>query len=275
MRYLVLGSEGVVGKSFCKYALSKSSDITRWDIKLGNDYDLRNSGNNKALEEAVCNCDFVMFFACDVGGSKYLTTVNDVEFINNNLMIMINVFTVLNKHKKPFIFTSSQMSNMHHCSYGTCKKIGEHYTNSIGGIIVQLWNTFGQEDVNEKSHVINDFIDMAITKRKITMRTDGTEKRQFLYDDDCAEGMYILSDNYDTYKGKTIHLTTGDWISIMDIAKIIQNKIPGTVVEPGNKKDNSQIHSNEPFLFINKEHWSPTISLDTGIDILIKSVLTK
>ena len=273
MKYLVLGSEGVVGSAFCNYISNNSThnDITRWDIKLGKQFDLRDSKNNELLKESISECDFVMFFACDVGGSKYLTSVDDVQFINNNLMIMINVFTVINECKKPFIFTSSQMSNMHHCSYGTCKKIGEHYTKSIGGIIVQLWNTFGQEDVNEKSHVINDFIDMALTQQKIIMRTDGTEKRQFLYENDCAEALYVLSNQYHNYKGKIVHLTNGCWVTILDVAKIIQNILPNTLIETGTKKDCSQIHTNEPFLFINKEHWQPKISLEKGIEVLIKS----
>lgn len=271
MRYLVLGSEGVVGTSFCKYIFDhcKSDKVIRWDIKLGDEFDLRNTNNNTKLKQAMDECDFVMFFACDVGGSKYLTTVNDVEFINNNLMIMINVFTLINKCNKPFIFTSSQMSNMHHCSYGTCKKIGEHYSQSLDGIVVQLWNTYGCEQVNEKSHVITDFVDMALKNKCIVMRTDGTEKRQFLYDEDCAKAMHVLSNNYSTYKHKIVHLTNGNWVTILDVAKLIQLQIPGTIIIPGKKKDNTQIMVNEPSQFIDEMHWKPCISLTKGINLII------
>ena len=79
------------------------------------------------------------------------------------------------------------MSNMHHCSYGTLKKIGEHYTKYLNGIVVQLWNTFGYEEIGFKSHVVTDFIDMALKDSHISLRTDGSETRQFLYDKDLPK----------------------------------------------------------------------------------------
>jgi nucleoside-diphosphate-sugar epimerase len=37
MKILVLGSEGVIGSSLCKYLESCGHEIIRWDIKLTND----------------------------------------------------------------------------------------------------------------------------------------------------------------------------------------------------------------------------------------------
>ena len=39
MKILVLGSEGVIGSSLCKYLESCGHEIIRWDIKLTNDHD--------------------------------------------------------------------------------------------------------------------------------------------------------------------------------------------------------------------------------------------
>ena len=48
----------------------------------------------------------------------------------NNLLIMTNVFKLLKKHKKKFIFASSQMSNMDFSNYGTLKRLGEEITKT-------------------------------------------------------------------------------------------------------------------------------------------------
>ena len=71
--------------------------------------------------------DFVFFLAFDVGGSRYLAQhQNTFDFLHNNVLIMENVFHELSIHKTPFIFASSQMSNMTYSPYGTAKAIGEY-----------------------------------------------------------------------------------------------------------------------------------------------------
>lgn len=278
MKFLVLGSEGVVGKSFCDFIENQTEhSCIHWDLKIGPHHDLRDTNNLPELKKCMELSDFVMFLACDVGGSKYLNTVQNVTFINNNLSIMINTFNTLLDTKKPFIFTSSQMSNMHHCSYGTCKKIGEHYCSSIGGIVVQLWNTYGYEEVDVKSHVINDFIRMAIDEKVICMKTDGSERRQFLFDTDCAEALYVLSQNYKKYEFKTIHLTNGVWTTIYEIAEIIKNELEdksvasslSVQIKTNPKKDDTQPLVNEPSKFIDKNDWVPKINITDGIRRII------
>ena len=46
-----------------------------------------------------------------------------INFINNNLKIMVNTFEVLKKFKKKFIFATTAMSDFHFSSYGNLKLI--------------------------------------------------------------------------------------------------------------------------------------------------------
>jgi nucleoside-diphosphate-sugar epimerase len=71
---------------------------------------------------------------------------------------MRNVFDVLERYKKPFVFASSQMSNMSYSPYGLAKAVGESYTKTLGGLVVKFWNVYGVEHDLDKSHVITDFI---------------------------------------------------------------------------------------------------------------------
>ena len=58
---------------------------------------------------------------------------------------MANAFGLIEKYNKPFVFASSQMSNMSYSPYGVLKRVGELYTKSLGGLIVKFWNVYGIE----------------------------------------------------------------------------------------------------------------------------------
>ena len=45
------------------------------------------------------------------------------NFIENNILIMSNVFNLIKKYNKRFIFASSQMSNMHYSKLWSLKKL--------------------------------------------------------------------------------------------------------------------------------------------------------
>ena len=89
------------------------------------------------------------------------------NFLLNNIFIIGNVFKLLKKYRKKFVFASSQMSNMDFSPYGTLKRLGENMTNSLKGIYVKFWNVYGIEKQLNKSHVITDFVLMALKKNRI------------------------------------------------------------------------------------------------------------
>ena len=191
-KILILGSGGQIGGHLVDFfKLKKEYEILEFDILSGKTFDLRNF-NNKNIEKYIKKSDFIFFLAFDVGGSRYLKKYQKTyNFLMNNLLIMSNVFQLIKKHKKKFIFASSQMSNMDFSPYGTLKRLGEEITKSLNGIYVKFWNVYGIEKDEDKSHVITDFILMAFKKKKIKMLTDGNESREFLYATDCSFGLFI------------------------------------------------------------------------------------
>ena len=107
---------------------------------------------NAFLRNVIMDSDFVFFLAFDVGGINYLASTY-LNFIDNNTRMMANVFGHLADYKKPFVFASSQMSDMSYSPYGVMKRVGEMYTKSLGGLIVHFWNVYGLEKDMEKAHV--------------------------------------------------------------------------------------------------------------------------
>lgn len=194
MKHLILGSSGQVGDHLSDYIESIGDEVIKWDALMGKGYDLADEDNLAQLSVAIEESDFVHFLAYDVGGSTYLAKYQQTyDFVDNNIRIMKNVFGILKFTGKPFYFASSQMSNMFHSTYGRLKAVGESYTNSINGINIRFWNVYGRENDPEKTHVITDFIRMALVDNRIIMRTSGVEERNFLYANDASKLLYGLS----------------------------------------------------------------------------------
>tara|TARA_R100000734_G_C3303203_1_gene93712 strand:- start:266 stop:1093 length:828 start_codon:yes stop_codon:yes gene_type:complete len=271
MKHLVLGSSGQIGFHLISYLRSVGEEVIEFDIVESANQDLR-IYNNDLLEQAINECDFVHFLAFDIGGSLYMEKYQDTfGFIDNNIKIMDRTFDLLKKYNKPFIFASSQMSNMSYSTYGILKAIGEKYTESLNGLVVKFWNVYGYEKDEEKSHVITDFIKMA-QLGTIKMRTTGTEVRQFLYGDDCSECLFTLSKFYKTIdRNKELHITNFEWTSIEEIAEIVQGEIECKIV-PGIKEDNVQRDKrNEPNNYI-LNYWKPRTTLKEGIKEIINLI---
>jgi nucleoside-diphosphate-sugar epimerase len=262
---LVLGSSGQIGGHLIEHHKSKGDGVIPFDVVNSEEQDLR-IPNNSYLLECLAESDFVYFLAFDVGGSRYLQKYqNSYEFYNNNIELMSNTFKALRDSRKPFIFASSQMSNMDYSPYGKLKSIGEHYTNLLNGIIVKFWNVYGIENDLSKSHVITDFI-LKAKDGQIKMLTDGTEERQFLHADDCSRALDILGSNYENIdRNRELHITSHEWNTIMDIAVAVSEKMGGVDIVPGDKSDDVQLNKkNEPDSYILK-YWAPKINLLEGI----------
>lgn len=271
MKVTILGSSGQIGAYLTKYLRDKSYEVFEFDILNGDDEDLTTIPNLK-LESFIKESDFVFFLAFDVGGSTYLKKYqNTFEFIDNNTRIMTNVFGLLKKYNKRFIFASSQMSNMSYSPYGVLKYIGELYTKSLNGLITKFWNVYGLEYDFEKSHVITDFIKKGFENGFIEMNTDGTEERQFLYAEDCCEALETIMNCYSDFSpDDPLHVTSFRSNTIKEISEHIvgQFNLIGMYdvkVIPGSVKDNVQMDKrNEADTYITK-WWLPKTGLHEGI----------
>ena len=277
MRITVLGSSGQIGAYLSEYLSRKGHIVREFDIVNGIHQDMTQIPNTY-LRNAIMESDFVFILAFDVGGSRYLKKYQHTfDFVNNNTRLMANAFGLLEQYDKPFIFASSQMSNMSYSPYGTLKRLGELYTESLGGLVVKFWNVYGIEKDHKKAHVITDFIRKGFEDGDFEMLTDGEEVRQFLYAEDCCEGLEAVMKNYDQfYANDPLHITNFDYTTIREVAIIIENEFrlfgkPVNII-PGKARDTVQLDKrNEADPFIRK-YWSPKTDLVTGISKVFEAM---
>jgi nucleoside-diphosphate-sugar epimerase len=270
MKCLVLGSEGQIGKELVSYLREHGDEVIEWDFPEG---DL--CFPSTELDYAVQEADMVYFLAFDVGGSLYLQKFEKTKkFLDNNLALMWNVFGVLENYGTPFIFASSQMSNMSYSPYGVLKRLGEFYTDSqSNGLSVKFWNVYGQETDPDKTHVITDFLTNAAETGTINMRTDGLEIRQFLHANDCSKCLRELAVNFEHLdRNGSFDITSFEWHSIREVAAIVCDLFPGSKFVPANAYDEVQLDAaNEPTEHILK-YWKPETNLKDGIEDIARKM---
>ena len=269
---LILGSSGQVGAYAVEYFKNQGHHVNEFDYVRNEQEDLRKI-NNDLLDSAISQSDFVFFLAFDVGGSRYLSKYQHTfEFIENNILVMLNTFSALKKHNKKFIFASSQMSNMSYSSYGVLKAVGENYTKSLNGRIVKFWNVYGVEHDLKKSHVITDFIIKAKTNKVIDMMTDGQEEREFLYADDCCKALDAVMINYDNFTSDTeLNITSFESTKIIDVANIIAEYFDAKVL-PSDKIDSVQMNKKNIADKTILNYWTPETSIKNGIYKIIGNI---
>ena len=271
MKVTILGSSGQIGAYLTEYLRKKGHEVIEFDKNFDVKHDMTVIPNIK-LHGAIHQSDFVFFLAFDVGGSHYLKKYQHTfNFIDNNARMMVNAFEHIARYKKPFVFASSQMSNMSYSPYGVMKRVGELYTRSLNGLIVKFWNVYGIEKDMEKAHVITDFIVKGFETGNIDMMTDGTEEREFLYAEDCCEALETVMEKYSDFTSDNeLHITSGISTSILGIARTIQSlfkEIGKEVgVAPSPSKDEVQKDArNVPDPYIRK-WWEPKTSITDGIE---------
>jgi nucleoside-diphosphate-sugar epimerase len=267
----VLGSSGQIGAYLTEYLRDKGHEVIEIDKNLGPQHNLT-AIPNEFVEIQIKRSDFVFVLAFDVGGSRYLKKYQHTfDFVNNNTRMMANVFTMLEKHKKRFVFASSQMSNMSYSPYGVLKRVGELYTSTLKGLTVKFWNVYGIEKDMDKAHVITDFIRKGFEEKEFDMLTDGTEERQFLYAEDCCEALEAVMENYTDFKPEDpLHITSFRSETIREVANIIQGCFAmegmyDVKINSGLAKDSVQMDKrNAPDTYI-LDWWIPKTNIQDGI----------
>jgi len=224
-RAIVLGAEGFVGKPFSEYLSSTGREVLKIDIKNGAINDLRRE------KIAIRESDEVYFLAWDVGGAKYLyredTQLHQIEW---NVELLWNIMNQLREVSTPFVFVSSQIAQDSSTAYGVTKRLGELWARSLGGNIVRLWNVYGpMESDSERSHVVSDFVQQAISTGEINMLTKGDEHRRFVHINDVSRALVLACEP----RGVSSHIydIAGDTpVSVRYVADMIANLTNAKVV---------------------------------------------
>jgi nucleoside-diphosphate-sugar epimerase len=249
MKELILGGAGLIGSTLAQQLTALGHEVTSLDLKTG--CDLR-SVDDKPFAE----CDRVWFLAWDTGGAKYLEAIDrQHQQYMHNCELSMRVFDALSRTRKPFLFISSQLAGTPN-AYGVTKLMSATWSTQLGGKVARLWNTYGWEHPDTRSHVITDLVLSGLTKKKITCLTTGLERRRFIYKTDCVAALIRLADGTE----QLAEIAGPEWLTIRQIAEEIGRQLD-VEVEPGVLQGSEVMIDPEQVL----PGWEPKVSLSEGI----------
>jgi nucleoside-diphosphate-sugar epimerase len=250
---LVLGGEGLIGSTLVKKLRHQGHQVVSLDMKSG--CDLR-TVDLAPFEEA----DRVWFLAWDTGGAKYIEAADrQHEMFKHNCELSANVFDALARTGKPFVYATSQLAGLPN-AYGLTKLMAEQWTRQLRGKVARLWNTYGWENPDSKSHVVTDLVLSALSRGHIKCLTNGAEKRRFIYKTDCADALVQLFDS----DLETADISGPEWLSIQEVAGVIAAQL-NVEVEFGESKGSEIIVDPVNLL----PDWAPATSFSDGISKVI------
>ena len=214
IRDLVLGGAGLIGSELVKELRQAGNEVRSLDLVEG--VDLRTTDLSCFREY-----DRIWFLAWDSGGAPYLEAADRQHGIyRDNCELALRVFDALASTGKPFLFTTSQLAGLPN-GYGTTKLLGENWALQIGGRVARLWNVYGWETPRGRSHVISDFVLEGVRTGTITCRTDGRERRRFLYKTDAAAALRLHFDG----ASQIADIAGPEWLSIRQVADEVARQL--------------------------------------------------
>src|SRR5437588_1488375 len=246
MRVLVTGGGGFLGSRLVERLQAEGNDTF---VARRADYDLTHETDAARLF-ADAQPELVFHLAAEVGGIG-ANRANPGRYWYANLMMGAHVLeqsriagleklvlagTICAYPKfAPVPFKEDDLWNGYpeetNAPYGVAKKallVGaqayrEQYgLNAVYLLPVNLYGPGDNFDL-ESSHVIPALVRKMIEaqergEREVVLRGDGSPTREFLYVEDCAEGIFLAGERYEG--AEPVNLGTGEEIAIRDLAEL-------------------------------------------------------
>jgi GDP-L-fucose synthase len=250
-RIAVTGGAGFLGRALVE-RLERRGCVSPF-VPRSRDYDLR---SERGVREFLADSrpDVIIHLAAVVGGIG-ANQANPGRFFYDNLImgtqlieqsrnagaakfVCVGTICAYPKHT-PVPFRESELWNGYpeetNAPYGLAKKVLlvqlQAYREQYGfnGVYLLPVNLYGPGDNFdlESSHVIPALIRKCVEARRakypeVNCWGTGSATREFLYVDDCAEGILLAAERYDD--GEPVNLGSGREIAIRELAELIREK---------------------------------------------------
>lgn len=249
MRELVLGGDGLIGSTLVKELSKLGHSVTSLDLKNG--VDLR-----QVDEQPFKEADRVWFLAWDTGGARYIEAVDrQHEQYKHNCELTLRVLDTLSRTRTPFLFVSSQLAGLP-TAYGTTKLMAACWSLQLGGKVARLWNTYGWEHPDVRSHVVTDLVLSGLTRGHVTCMTNGLERRRFIYKTDCVDALIKLFDG----EQRSAEVAGPEWVTIRQVGEEIARQL-GVEFQAGSAAGSEVMIDPKELL----PNWQPRVTLNEGI----------
>ena len=288
----IAGHNGMVGRAIMKKLHSRKLNVLTVDKT---DLDLTNQ--NQTFNWVKTNLPQVIFIAAAKVGGILANSLNQAEFLYQNLMIQNNIIrSAAENNVEKLIFMGSsciypkesaqpikeeellckplektnegyaiaKIAGLKLCSY----LFKEHKKDFITIMPTNLYGPHDNYDL-ETSHVLAALINKITFAKKYKKESveiwgTGKPKRDFLHVDDLADAVCFLAENYSS--SEPINVGSSKEISIKELAETIAKLVgwKGSFLYKKEMPDGTLLKRLDTTK-INKLGWQPRIDIKTGI----------
>ena len=292
MKVLVTGGAGFIGSNLVNKLVeldyqvevidNNLRDLTKINKKANyHKYDLSDVNNLNQVARILNSVDTVFHLAAR---ARVQPSIDDpVGYEMNNTLSTVNILkSCVDSNVRRFVYSSSSSvygdnDNMPLkenfkpnplSPYGAQKYYGEILCNTfaevydIETVSLRYFNVYGegQNIGGAYSLVIGIFFNQLLKGKPLTIRGDGTQKRDFTYVGDVVNANILASKSSMVGSGEVVNIGNGDNRTINQIADLfdVEKKYIEPVLEP--KETLADIKLAKDLL-----NWEPTTSVDSWI----------
>jgi len=316
-KILIVGGTGFVGSSLLGVLQSSKQDsvtITASGLKPDSN---RLMGNNhykiarwNILEECELDPNFDLIIHAATPASAQLNSEDPNQMYNVIVKGMENVINFLSRHRSlpTVLFTSS--GAVYGSNSNLTTNIGEDSTVEFDtqeqrsayadgkreaelmlidasnrgickGIIARLFAFSGSHLPRDRHFAIGNFVDDAVLRKKIVIRSDGSSIRSYLDERDLANWLLTIAER--GVPENIYHVGSERAISIRDLAYLISeryellsgNKTPVEILGKSSRIDGVSHYVPSTARTRTELGLSETISLESSVDIMLQTTMAE
>jgi len=258
MKYVITGGAGFIGSNLVERLVKEGSKVHVIDNfsfgKLENcnkkahyyNIDLSQKSNFNQVKEVCKNADSVFHLACIARVQPSIK--NPVEYEMNNTISTVNILKAsVESNVRRFIYSSSSSVYGNQTNlplkedfktnplspYGAQKLYGEILCKTFSKVYgletvsLRYFNVYGEKQNIDGAYalVIGIFLNQRSNEKSLTIRGDGSQRRDFTYVGDVVRANILASKSEHVGSGEIINIGNGKNKSINEIASYVGGKI--------------------------------------------------
>lgn len=298
-RVLVTGGAGFLGSHLCEKLLREGNDVLCLDNFFTgakeNILPFLEHPYFELIRHDVCvpiqvEVDEIYNLACPASPIHYQfdpvqTTKTSVHGAINMLTLAQNVKAKILQASTSEVYGDPEIHPQHEGYWGNVNPIGlrscydeskrcaetlffdYHRQCGLPIKVARIFNTYGPRMHPKDGRVVSNFIVQALKGDPITIYGDGTQTRSFCYVDDLIVGLVRLMESPPSFTGP-VNLGNPVEFTILELAELVIKKTgsSSTLVFKQLPQDDPKQRKPDITLAQTNLAWTPTISLEEGID---------
>lgn len=303
MRILVAGGAGFLGSHLIDRLLGQNNEVIAVDnMYTGSKRNLGHLVSHPGFELLRHDVTFPLYLEVDAiynlasPASPIHYQRDPVQTIKTNMLGAINLLGLAKRLKCPIfqastseVYGDPEVHPQSEAYWGRVNPIGPracydegkraaetlffdyHRQHDVRIRVARIFNTYGPRMALDDGRVVSNFIVQALRGEPITIYGDGSQTRSFCYVDDLIEGVVGIM-NLEGGAIGPINLGNPTEFKVRELAeKIIQLTGSNSQLEfLGRPQDDPSQRKPDIGRAKRLLDWSPTVSLDSGLDLTIQ-----